>query len=66
MNDLFVIPQSDNSLIAKIEDETIIEVGRINISYNSKNIITENKLIVSLCFESKKTIPNPTKRSYKS
>ena len=53
MNDLFIIPQLEHSIIAKIENETIVEVGQINISFNSKNIITENKLIVSLCFESK-------------
>jgi len=51
MSDLFIIPQSEESIIAKIENDTISEIRQIDISWNSKNVVTENKLIVSLCFE---------------
>ncbi len=51
MNDIIIIPQAKNSIIANIENDTIQEVGKINISFNSKSIITKNNLIVSLCFD---------------
>lgn len=53
MNDLIVIPQLKKSFIARIKNDVITEIARIDISFNSKSIITENKLIVSLCFDTK-------------
>jgi len=52
MNNVIVIPQNKNSIIASIENETITEIGKIAIPFNSKSIITKNSLIVSLNFDS--------------
>lgn len=52
MNDLVIIPQSNKSIIANIENDTIKEIARIDIPFNSKSIITKNELVVSLCYES--------------
>lgn len=49
MNNLVVIPQHKQSIIARIENNTITEIGKIDVSMSSKSIITENNLIVSLC-----------------
>jgi hypothetical protein len=49
----FIIPQEKSSIIARIENNVIHELGRIDIPYSSKTVITENSLIVSLCFGSK-------------
>ena len=51
MNDLVIIPQSNKSIIANIENDTIKEIEKIDIPFNSKSIITKNNLIVSLCYE---------------
>ena len=51
MNELFVIPQSPNSLLAKVADGIISIVRTIDIPYNSISKITNNNLIVSLCLE---------------
>lgn len=53
MGELIVIPQSKSSIVASIKNGEIIEIGKIDISFNSKSIITKNNLIVSLCFNSK-------------
>ena len=60
MNDLIVIPQLKNSIIARIENDVIIKIAEIEVSLNSRSIITDNNLVVSLCFESKAlTCTNP-------
>ena len=51
MNNLFIIPQANNSIIAQIIDGNVNKVGHINISFNSKSVITDNGLIISLCFD---------------
>lgn len=52
MNDLVIIPQSNKSIIANIENDTLREIEKIDIPFNSKSIITKNELVVSLCYES--------------
>jgi hypothetical protein len=49
----FIIPQTQSSIIASIDNNAIHELGRIDIPYNSKSVITENGLIVALCFSTK-------------
>lgn len=49
----FVIPQEKASVIAYIDNNKVYERGKIDIPYHSKSVITENNLIVSLCFGSK-------------
>lgn len=51
MNDLIIIPQSSKSIIANIENDTIKEIEKIDIPFNSNSIITKNNLVVSLCYE---------------
>lgn len=51
MKDLFIIPQTENSIIAKVENNKVIHVNYIDVPYDSKSVITENNLIVSLCYE---------------
>ena len=53
MNELIIIPRSEDCIIASLEGEVITEIGKIDIPGNSKSIITKNNLIVSLCFDSK-------------
>jgi len=53
MKDLFIIPQSEKSIIAKVKFGNILEIGKIDIPFNSKSVISENELIVSLCFDTK-------------
>jgi len=36
-----------NSTIAKIKNKSINEIGQINVSFNSENILTDKELIVS-------------------
>jgi hypothetical protein len=50
---LFAIPQEGQSLIARMDGDTIIEVGNIDIPYTSKSVATENGYIVSICFGNK-------------
>lgn len=49
----FIIPQSNKSIIARIENDKIQKVGYIDAPYNSKSVITANNQIVSLCFTQK-------------
>jgi hypothetical protein len=49
----FIIPQEPKSLIARVDGDTIIEIGKIDIPYTSKSVVTENGRIVSLCFGEK-------------
>ena len=53
MPELFIIPQSTNSVIAKVVNGEISIVGSVDVPYKSKNIFTENNLIVSLCYDMK-------------
>lgn len=53
MKDLIVIPQLKHSIVASINNATITEIVKINILMDSKSIITENNLIVSLCYDAK-------------
>jgi hypothetical protein len=53
MNKLFIIPQENQSLIARLEKGTVITEGKIDLPYHSKSVITENALIVSLCLAEK-------------
>lgn len=50
---LFIIPQSENSVLAKMKGDTVINIREINIEYDSKSIVTDNNLIVSISKESK-------------
>jgi hypothetical protein len=52
-NNRFVLPGQKSSLIAELHDGTIDEYGHLDIPFSSKSIITENNLIVSLCFGNK-------------
>jgi hypothetical protein len=53
MNSFFVIPQAGGSIIAQLNGNSITKISNIDVPYHSKNVITENNLIVSLCFGSK-------------
>ncbi|GHT69821.1 hypothetical protein FACS1894110_20060 [Spirochaetia bacterium] len=50
---VFVIPQSKGSIIARMNDSGISEIAKLDVPYHSKSIVTENGLIVSLCFGTK-------------
>ena len=47
----FVIPQANGSFIAKIEDGEVHKLHHIDIPFNSKSVISDNGLVVSLCRE---------------
>ncbi len=49
-NRKFIIPQDSSSIIAQFENNSIKEVGKIDIPYPSKSVFLENLLFVSLCF----------------
>lgn len=51
MDDLIVIPQFKESILASVKDDVVTEIRKIDISYTSRSVITENKLIVSICFK---------------
>jgi len=53
MNRLFIIPQLNKSVIAQINNINIQEINQIDIPFNSKSVITENNLIIALCFDLK-------------
>jgi len=48
----FIIPQEKSSIIAKLENNEIHELGYIDIPFLSRSVITENGYIVSICFGS--------------
>jgi len=48
--DKFIIPQEKSSIIAQFENNEIHELGKIDIPFLSKTVITENGYIVSICF----------------
>jgi hypothetical protein len=47
-NNIVVIPHRDGGHILKIINKEIISCGKINIPYNTKSVISENGLIISL------------------
>jgi hypothetical protein len=49
----FIIPQSGQSIIAQLINGEIHEIRKIDIPFQSKSVITENNIIVSICFELK-------------
>jgi hypothetical protein len=51
--DKFIIPQEKSSIIAHFENNKIQELGKIDIPFLSKTVITVNGYIVSICFGSK-------------
>ncbi|WP_432220915.1 hypothetical protein ACRASX_08725 [Flavobacterium sp. TMP13] len=53
MANRFVIPQSEKSIIATIEDNKIVELGSINIPYHSITIVSENLYFVSIFYKEK-------------
>jgi hypothetical protein len=52
-NRIFVIPQNNGSIIARLDDTGISEIAKLDVPYHSKSVVTENGLIVSLCFGTK-------------
>jgi hypothetical protein len=51
MENIVVIPQFADSVIAKVENNDIFILNSIDIPYQSKSVFTKNNLIVTLCFE---------------
>ena len=54
MHNYFIIPQAKRSILATIEQETIVPVRHIDIPFESKSLITDNGYIVSLYRTNKK------------
>ena len=52
-NDKFIIPQNRSSIIAKLENNLIIEIDKIDVPYYSKNVFLKNRRFVVLCFNKK-------------
>jgi hypothetical protein len=50
---IFIIPQEKMSIICEYDNYTLNEIGKIEIPFNSKTILTENDLFASICFGSK-------------
>jgi hypothetical protein len=50
---LLIIPQQNQSLIARLENGALIAEGKIDLPYHSKSVITGNALVVSLCLSEK-------------
>jgi len=48
----FIIPQENRSLIARWDGSFEI-AGKVDIPFNSKNVVTENGLIVAICLGKK-------------
>lgn len=53
MSNLFVIPQKEKSILAKIENGKVVPVNHLEIPYKSISKICENGLIVTLCLKEK-------------
>jgi hypothetical protein len=53
MENLFVIPQSFQSVIARVEQDKIIEIGTIDIPFASRTVYSENGLFVSIDYKEK-------------
>lgn len=49
----FIIPQEKMSIICEYDNYTLNEIGKIEIPFNSKTILTENDLFISICLGSK-------------
>lgn len=53
MENLFIVPQSNYGIIACIENNEIIKYGAVDIPYQSKSVVSDNLLVITICLGKK-------------